>query len=182
MQARTGNDRTRNDRTGNDRTGSDETANDTARNEKARSELLTECACFDLRRATRAISRMYDDFMRDAGLNITQYSLLRVISTERELSISTLGRYMVMDRTSITRALAPLERDGLIHSRPGADKRIRIVSVTNKGRKLVEDAEPKWHQAQEVLLETIGEDRWRAMCTLLRETTRMVRHWTITAD
>jgi DNA-binding MarR family transcriptional regulator len=92
-----------------------------------------------------------------------------------ELSISTLGRYMVMDRTSITRALAPLERDGLIHSRSGADKRIRIVSVTNKGRKLVEDAQPKWHQAQEALIETIGVNRWRAMCTVLRDTTRMVR-------
>src|SRR5712672_3962082 len=145
-------------------------------------ELLTRCACFDLRRATRAISRMYDDFLRDAGLNITQFALLRLIRTERELSISTLGRYMVMDRTSITRALAPLERDGLIHSRPGADKRIRIVSVTNKGRKLVEDAEPKWRQAQEALMQTIGEDRWRAMRTLLRDTTRRVRHRTITAE
>src|SRR5215831_10732012 len=169
-------------RTGNDRTGSDERGNDEARNEKTRSELLTECACSDLRRATRAISRMYDDFMRDAGLNITQYSLLRVISREKELSISTLGRYMVMDRTSITRALAPLERDALIHSRPGADKRIRIVSVTSKGRKLVERAEPRWQQAQEALIETIGEDRWRAMCTLLRDTTRMVRHRAVTAD
>jgi DNA-binding MarR family transcriptional regulator len=149
---------------------------------KARDELLTECACFDLRRATRVVSRMYDDFMRDAGLNITQFSLLRLICAQKELSISTLGRYMVMDRTSITRALAPLERDGLIHSRSGADKRIRIVSVTNKGRKLVEDAEPKWRQAQEALIETIGEDRWRAMCTLLRDATRMVRHRTVTAD
>jgi DNA-binding MarR family transcriptional regulator len=75
-----------------------------------------------------------------------------------------------------------LERDGLIHSLPGADKRIRIVSATNKGRKFVEDAEPKWPKAQEALIETIREDRWRAMCTLLRDTTRMVRHWTITAD
>jgi len=147
-----------------------------------RNELLTECACSDLRNATRAVSRMYDDFLRDAGLNITQFSLLRLIRAERELSISTLGRYMVMDRTSITRALAPLEREGLIRSRTGADKRIRIVSLTNKGRKLVEDAEPKWRKAQEALIETIGEDRWRAMCTLLRDTTRMVRHWTITAD
>jgi len=56
------------------------------------------------------------------------------------------------------------------------------VSVTNKGRKLVEEAEPKWRQAQEALIETIGEDRWRAMCTLLRDTTRMVRHRTVTAD
>jgi len=149
---------------------------------KTRNELLTECACFDLRRATRAVSRMYDDFLRDAGLNITQFSLLRVIRAEKELSISTLGRYMVMDRTSITRALAPLERDGLIHSRPGADKRIRIVSVTSKGRRLVEDAEPKWRRAQEALIETIGEGRWRAMCTVLRETTRMVRHRAAAAD
>ena len=149
---------------------------------KTRNELIGQCACFDLRKATRAVSRMYDGFLRDEGLNITQFSLLRLIRTEKELSISTLGRYMVMDRTSITRALAPLERDGLINSRPGADKRIRIVSVTNKGRKLVEEAEPKWRQAQEALIETIGEDRWRAMCTLLRDTTRMVRHRTVTAD
>src|SRR6516225_2334239 len=149
---------------------------------KTRSELLTECACFDLRRATRAVSRMYADFLRDAGLNVTQFSLLRLICVEKELSISTLGRYMVMDRTSITRALAPLERNGLIHSRSGADKRIRIVSVTNKGRKLVEGAELKWRQAQEALIETIGEDRWRAICTLLRDTTRMVRHRAVTAN
>ena len=149
---------------------------------KTRNELIAQCACFDLRKATRAVSRMYDDFLRDEGLNITQFSLLRLIRTEKELSISTLGRYMVLDRTSITRALAPLERDGLIDSRPGADRRFRIVSVTNKGRKLVEEAEPKWRQAQEALIETIGEDRWRAMCTLLRDTTRMVRHRTVTAD
>jgi DNA-binding MarR family transcriptional regulator len=149
---------------------------------KTGDELLTECACFDLRRATRAVSRMYDDFLRDAGLNITQFSLLRLIYVEKDLSISTLGRYMVMDRTSITRALAPLERDRLIYSRTGADKRIRIISVTNKGRKLVESAEPKWRQAQEALMDTIGEDRWRAMSTVLRDTTRMVRHRTVTAD
>jgi DNA-binding MarR family transcriptional regulator len=144
-------------------------------NDKTRSQLLTECACFDLRRATRAVSRMYDDFLRDAGLNITQFSLLRRICAEKELSISTLGRSMVMDRTSITRALAPLERDGLVHSRPGVDKRIRMVSASNKGRRLVADAEPKWRDAQEALFEAIGLDRWRAMCTVLRDTTRMVR-------
>src|SRR6266702_7624244 len=149
---------------------------------KTRNELLAECACDDLRKATRAVSRMYEDFLRDEGLNGTQFSLLSLIRAGKELSISTLGREMALDRTSITRALAPLERDGLIHSRPGADKRIRIVSVTNKGRRLVEGAEPKWQQAQEALIETIGEDRWRVMCPLLRDTTRMVRHRAVTAD
>jgi len=148
---------------------------------KTRKELLAQCACFDLRKATRAVSRMYDEFLRDKGLNITQFSLLQLVRTEKEASVSTLGRYMAMDRTSITRALAPLERDGLIDSRPGADKRIRIVSVTSKGRKLIENAEPEWHKAQQALMEIVGEDRWRAMCTLLRDTTRMVRQRTPTA-
>jgi DNA-binding MarR family transcriptional regulator len=151
-------------------------------NPRTRKELLAECACFDLRKATRTVSRMYDEFLRDRGLNNTQFSLLRLIRAEKELSISTLGRYMAMDRTSIIRALAPLERDGLIDSRPGADKRVRIVSVTSKGRKLIENAEPEWRQAQEALMETVGEDRWRAMCMLLRDTTRMVRDRTVTQD
>ena len=149
---------------------------------KTRDELLAECACFDLRKAARAVSRMYDDFLREQGINITQFSLLRLIQAERELSISMFGRYMVMERTSITRALAPLERDGLIASRPGADKRVRIVSLTAKGRKVLEAAEPNWRAAQQALIETIGEDRWRAMTALLRETTRMVRHRTPAAD
>src|SRR5260370_4091949 len=129
----------------------------------ARNELLAECACFDLRKAARAISRMYDDFLRDAGVNITQFAQLRLIGTEKEISVSTLSRYMVMDRTSITRALAPLERDGLINSRPGADKRIRIVSLTKKGFKLVEDAEPKWRGAPAALMEAVCAARVRAM-------------------
>lgn len=149
---------------------------------KAPSDLLAECACFDLRKAARAVSRMYDEFLRDQGLNVTQFSLLRLIGAEKELSISTLGDCMVMERTSITRALAPLERDRLIQSRPGADKRIRIVFLTNKGRKLVTDAEPKWRRAQAALMEAIGEDRWRAMRTALRDATRMVRHRTVRAD
>src|SRR4029079_6055205 len=124
---------------------------------RARNELLTECACFDLRKATRAVSRMYDDVLRDAGVNVTQFSLLSLIRTEKEISVSTLGRYMVMDRTSITRALAPLGRDRLIDSLHSADKRMRMVSLTKKGLKLVEDAEPKWRRAQEALMEAIGE-------------------------
>jgi DNA-binding MarR family transcriptional regulator len=140
----------------------------------ARNELLSECACFDLRKATRLVSRMYDGFLRDAGVNVTQFSQLRLIGAEQKISISTLGRYMVMDRTSVTRALAPLERDGLINSRLGADKRFRLVSLTKKGRKLVADAEPKWRLAQEALMQAIGAKRWGVMRRLLRDTTRLV--------
>jgi DNA-binding MarR family transcriptional regulator len=140
-----------------------------------RQELLARCACFDLRKATRAVSRLYDDCLRPLGLNITQYSLLRVIESEPQISVSTLGRYMVMDRTSVTRALAPLERDRLIRSRVGSDKRMRIVSLTKKGTKLIADAKSHWDEAQKTFLDLIGDRRWTVMRGLLRDTTRVVR-------
>ena len=144
--------------------------------EMTRQELLARCACFDLRKATRAVSRLYDDRLRPLGLNITQYSLLRVIETEPQISVSTLGRYMVMDRTSVTRALAPLERDRLIRSRVGSDKRKRIVSLTKKGTRLIADAKPRWDEAQKIFLDLIGDQRWTVMRGLLKDTARVARH------
>jgi DNA-binding MarR family transcriptional regulator len=143
----------------------------------ARGELLAQCACFGLRKATRAVSRLYDDCLRPVGLNITQYAMLRVIQAEA-MSVSALGRAMVMDRTSITRALAPLERDGLIRTEPGSDKRARLVSLTRKGVKLLANARPFWDEAQKLLLDLVGEERWSAMHGLLQDTTRLVRQRT----
>jgi DNA-binding MarR family transcriptional regulator len=140
-----------------------------------RGDPLDRCACFDLRKAARAVSRLYDDCLRPLGLNITQYSLLRVIEPE-QISVSSLSRAMVMDRTSITRALAPLERDGLIRIRAGSDKRTRNVSLTKKGAKLLSKARPRWDEAQKTLLEVIGDERWVAMRGLLRDMTRLVHH------
>src|SRR5262249_34974456 len=147
-----------------------------------RDGLLAQCACFDLRKTTRAVSRLYDDCLRASGLNVTQYSLLRTIETEQQISVSTLGRYMVIDRTSITRALAPLQRDGLIRSRAGSDKRTRIVSLTKKGAKRIAKARPRWNKAQKTLLNLIGNRRWTVMRGVLRDTTRLVRHRTDAAS
>jgi DNA-binding MarR family transcriptional regulator len=143
--------------------------------EKTRADLLAQCACFDLRKATRAVSRLYDDRLRTCGLNITQYSMLRMIEYGQQISVSTLSRYMVMDQTSITRALAPLERDGLIRRRAGSDQRMRIVSLTKKGTKLITKAKPHWDEAQKIFLDLIGDQRWTVMRGLLRDTTRVVR-------
>jgi DNA-binding MarR family transcriptional regulator len=143
--------------------------------EKTRADLLAQCACFDLRKATRAVSRLYDDRLRTCGLNITQYSMLCMIEYGQQISVSTLSRYMVMDQTSITRALAPLERDGLIRRRAGSDQRMRIVSLTKKGTKLITKAKPHWDEAQKIFLDLIGDQRWTVMRGLLRDTTRVVR-------
>lgn len=140
-------------------------------------KLLDECAYFDLRRASRALSRFYDDFMRDTPIKGTQFSFLRMIMIEKELTLTTLGRYMAMDRTSVTRALDPLIRDKFVKIRKSDDDgRVRYVSLTKKGRDAVVHAEPYWRKAQEALLEAIGAARWQSMRTVLRETTSKVRH------
>jgi DNA-binding MarR family transcriptional regulator len=144
--------------------------------EMTRAELLAQCACFDLKKATRAVSRLYDDCLRASSLNITQYSVMRMIEVGQEISVSTLARYMVMDRTSVTRALAPLQRDGLIRSRAGSDKRTRVISLTKKGAKLIANAKPSWDEAQKSFLNLIGDERWTVMRSLLKDTTRLVRH------
>lgn len=140
----------------------------------AHSDLLARCACFDLRAASRTVTRLYDDCLRPVGLNIMQYSMLRVIERD-QISVSALGRAMVMDRTSITRALSPLERDGLVRTLPGSDKRTRIVSLTKKGERLLANARPVWDDAQKTLLDLIGDSRWITMRSLLKDTTRLVR-------
>jgi DNA-binding MarR family transcriptional regulator len=150
--------------------------------EMRRKKLLARCACFDLRKATRAVSRLYDDCLRPLGLNITQYSLLRVIESEPQISVSTLGRYMVMDRTSVTRALVPLERDGLVRSGAGSDKRMRIVLLTKKGANLLASARPRWNEAQKTFLNLVGDHRWATMRGLLRDTTHRVLHRTEAAS
>lgn len=134
-----------------------------------------QCACFDLRKASRAVSRLYDECLRASGLNITKYSMLRMIEVQQQISVSTLARYMVMDQTSTTRALALLERDGLIRGRPGSDNRMRLISLTKRGTKLLANAKPHWCRAQETFLNLIGDQRWVAMRGLLRDTTRAIR-------
>ena len=146
--------------------------------EPDRKKLLQECAYFDLRRASRALSRFYDDFLpKGSPIRGTQFSFLRMIMVEKELTLSTLGRYMVMDRTSVTRALNPLLRDKLVKVRQGVDdKRVRYVSLTRKGEDAVTKVEPYWQMAQVALMDTIGPARWQSMRTALRETTSRIRH------
>src|SRR5215472_15589070 len=150
--------------------------------EMTRKELLARCACFDLRKATRAVSLLYDDCLRPLGLNITQYSLLRVIESEAQISVTTIGRYMVMDRTSVTRALVPLERDGLVRSNAGKDKRTRMIFLTKKGAKLLASARPLWNEAQRTFLKLIGDQRWMTMRGVSRNITHQVRHRTHAAN
>lgn len=124
------------------------------------------CACFNLRRAARAVTQMYDEILRPVGIRSSQLMLLAAVGVEQPASVKTLADVLGMDRTTLSRNLKPLERDGLVRSKPGKDRRVREVELTEKGDEMLGRALPVWREAQSRLTEILGDDRLQG---LLRE-------------
>jgi DNA-binding MarR family transcriptional regulator len=117
------------------------------------------CACFNLRRATRALTQMYDDALRPAGLRTTQFTLLSAICVAGPVTVQRLATAVVMDRTTLTRDLRPLERQGLVSIEPGEDRRERKVDLTPEGAQVINRALPLWEKAQAQVSKGLGQDR-----------------------
>src|SRR5687768_18110109 len=130
--------------------------------------VATECTAARLRRASRAMSRHYDEILAPSGLRGTQFSLLVALSLTGQAPVLRLADELGLDRTTMTRNLAPLERDGLVGSVPGADRRIRLIHLTEAGRRKLAKALPLWEQAQRRVVDTLGERRWRELLSALQ--------------
>ncbi|MBU0514421.1 MAG: MarR family winged helix-turn-helix transcriptional regulator [Proteobacteria bacterium] len=118
------------------------------------------CVCYNLRQATRTVTQLYDRHLKPVDLRITQLTLLAVVNYCQPVNVGRLARYAVMDRTTVTRNLGPLERRGLIRVEPGDDRRERLVSLTKGGVEILRQAYPLWRQAQEEVVGELGRDRW----------------------
>jgi len=127
------------------------------------------CLCFNLRKAARAVTQLYDAALEPAGLRATQFSLLAVLDGRDgrdgrdAVTITDLARAMVMDRTTLTRNLRPLEKQGLVAIAPGDDRRTREVSLTRRGRRTLTRATPRWRHAQTGMLDALGDRRARRL-------------------
>lgn len=123
------------------------------------------CACFNLRRASRAVTQFYDEALRPTGLRITQFTLLTALRVRSPLSVHELADRLGMDRTTLTRNLKPLERSGWVEIKSGADKRVRQISITPAGHKVLAKAYPHWRQAQAQVVEAFGEKKFQQLLT-----------------
>jgi len=127
--------------------------------DQARAGEVVRCTCFNLRKATRAITQRYDDILRTSGLRATQFSLLTVIRATGKVSITRLAEEAVMDRTTLARNLEPLEQQGLVRIQAGEDARVREVSLTPAGRDSLTAAFPYWEKAQTLVTKNLGPGR-----------------------
>ena len=121
------------------------------------------CACQNLRRATRAVTRIYDQELRKAGLEITQFGLLTALVTTGEANQKRLSVGFAMDSTTLTRTLGLLLKQGWIRVRRGEDRRERMFSLTGAGKRKLAEAQPYWEQAERTLRQQLGDAGWKSM-------------------
>jgi DNA-binding MarR family transcriptional regulator len=135
------------------------------------------CACFNIRKAARAITSFYDSvLLQPTGLHSTQAILLVAIAGAGTPTISRLAEAMVMDRTTLARDLKPLAELGLVRITPGDDRRTRQVQVTDLGRAKVREIIPLWEQAQaKIIAHGLGHARWGKLYEDLQEVIRLAQ-------
>jgi len=121
------------------------------------------CACFNFRKASRAITQLFDELLQPTGLRSTQLVILLAVAVHESQSSARLARELVMDRSTLVRNLKPLEKRGLVTVGAGADRRSRAVELTDEGREALAAAIPYWEQAQARFVEHIGADRWQRL-------------------
>jgi DNA-binding MarR family transcriptional regulator len=121
------------------------------------------CTCGELRKAARAVTLLYDNAFKSSGLLSTQLNVLHVIYKSDSIRISHLAKELGMDRTTLTRNLSILERQGFIKISPGKDNRTRIITITSKGRTTAAKAIPLWNDVQRKVKQQMGETLWNEL-------------------
>ena len=127
------------------------------------------CTCGVLRRAARRVTQAYDRALRPAGIKLSQFSVLAFVRQDDGLSITELADCLVMDRTTLTRNLRPMERAGWIEIGPGPDRRSRSVGITAAGRRVFETAFPLWQDAERQFRRNLGRDTAADLRRLLNQ-------------
>lgn len=144
---------------------------DAVRQQSADALFALPCACQNLRRLTRVITRIYDQELRKAGLEATQFSLLTALAATGEANQKRLSAGFAMDSTTLTRTLGLLRKQGWVQVKRGKDRRERLFSLTRAGQRQMAEAQPYWESAEQRVRQGLGDSGWKQMKeTVLRVT------------
>ena len=128
------------------------------------------CLGHSLRRADRVMSQLYNEYLAPVGLRITQFSVLRAISMlGNGITASQIQEGLVMDQTTVSRALKPLIRDGYIEVTQGVNKREKLLKLTDSGKELYTQALVPWKKAQKAFKQKLGATQTDNLIELSRQ-------------
>src|SRR5580658_10474131 len=110
------------------------------------------CLCLHVQRAARALARRFDEALRPFDLTNGQFSLLNSLNRPEPPSMAPVANLLAMDRTTLTAALKPLERRGLVEIKQDPqDRRSRTLQLTEEGRRLLARAVPVWQKTHRAI-------------------------------
>lgn len=110
------------------------------------------CLCLHTQRAARVLARRFDDALRPLGLTNGQFSLLMSLNRPEPPPMGPVASLLAMDRTTLTAALKPLERRGLVNvTKDPSDRRSRILALTDDGRSLLARVVPVWKKTHDAM-------------------------------
>ena len=115
-----------------------------------------QCVCTAARRRSRELTRAFEKAMRGSGVRGTQFTLLATLVQTGPLPTTRLADFLGLERTTLTRNLRPLIRDGLVRVEEGEDRRVHKVAITEKGEEAARRAFPFWRQAQDAALSRVS--------------------------
>lgn len=117
------------------------------------------CVCISTRKAANALTNLYDDALAKSGIKITQYSLMKNIDRSTEITINELAKETRLNRTTLTRNLAILEKDNLVVIVDDEqDMRKSIVRLSVNGQKVLKKAQASWEEVQKRAMKILGKD------------------------
>ena len=127
----------------------------------------TRCIFTTVRKANRSLFRFYQDALSDADITIVQLAVLRALERKSPRSFPELSDDLVMERTSLYRTIKPLISMGAVEEFASDTGRTKHARLTSHGQLLIEKTMPYWQQAQNTILDEMGQKRWLEISDLL---------------
>lgn len=133
-----------------------------------------DCNCFAIRQAARYVSQLYERHMSVIGITSAQFTLIASIDRRPGVQMAELAESMVMDRTTLVRALKPLQRDGIVEmEQQSPNSRAVGLTLTEAGKVMLSQGVQQWRAAQAEFEAKVGEKRAKALRKSLFELTAM---------
>lgn len=129
------------------------------------------CVVYNMRRTSRAITQLYEEFLKPSGLLPTQFTLLAAIKVMGPVQMSKIADELILDRSTLTRNIRLLEKEGYLSIISiKEDQRIREINITSVGLKKLKQATPYWQKAQDLIKDMLSNSRVDRMLDDLRTT------------
>jgi len=138
------------------------------KNEKCYKE-ASICHCTNMRRASRALSHLYDVFLKPSGLNVAQYALLNHLKRYSPINMSDLSRVIRLERTTLLRNLKPLIAQRLVTIDLPEHEKAKIVHLSPQGYEMLAMALPLWQEAQKSIAEHISKEELQTFLHVLQK-------------